>query len=212
MGLNLGSGLAGAAGGLAVGGPVGAGLGFLGGIFGGGGGEQTTTVQRREWSPEERQAVEAIMRQYPGALEAMTPEARQEIFGRISSSIRERGMHNLDRQFAAERGRQDQAFARSGGSLGSIDLYRRNESARAYSEAASGIDLNAILGGEQVAGARANEAFNRVNTLGSQYAGFDAMRNIGQTTTGSDNPMNLGAGLLGMAAGNENSWINQQFS
>jgi len=211
MSFSVAGAASGAAGGLAMGGPVGAGLGAIAGLFGGGG-EQSTEAIRREYTPEEQAAVSRIMKMYPGALEAMSPEAREEVFKKISGIVRTQGTQEVNRLFDAQQEQLDVNTARTGGGLGSINLYQTRTLAEGRSSAQGEVNRSAVLTGEQVAGNRANEAMNRVNTLGGQYAQFDQLRNIGQTTTGQDNPLNAGFGLLGMAATMENSYLNKKLA
>jgi hypothetical protein len=210
----------GALGGFAAAGPAGAVLGGIAGLFSGGGQESNQNSQMRydfrDWTPAEREMIGEIERIYPGMIAAMGEEEIGQLRTKITGMIREQGMTELRRTFSRERAALDQNMRRTGGNLGSISVYQKGELNRAESEAASRVNLDAVLGGESVANARRAGTTGAANSLFGQYTGLNQNRIIGQTTTSQAtvpnmNPGAAGASFAGWALANNNSYLNRNY-
>lgn len=135
--------LGGAATGLAMGGPIGAVAGGLGGILSGGGhtGSQTSTVQPRQYTEQERAAMEAAYAAIQQNMTGMNPEEREAYISNLAGTYYAPMAQEIDTQFRRLEGSTRMAYARGGGLGGSAaDASRRQligESAKAKGAASA---------------------------------------------------------------------------
>lgn len=135
--------IGGAATGFAMGGPLGAAAGGLGGLLSGGGhtGSQTSTVQPRQYTEQERAAMEAAYAAIQQNMNGMNPEEREAYISNLAGTYYAPMAQEIDVQFRRLEGSTRMAYARGGGLGGSAaDASRRQligESARAKGAASA---------------------------------------------------------------------------
>ncbi len=206
--------LGGAAGGLLASGgnPIGAAVGGLAGAFGGGDREQITTRQMRPFTRDERRVIESIMSQYPEVLAGMSARERDELAREFAATIEEQGLEEVERTFNQARTGMRQTMARTGGGPSSIMSYQMGELGRQEATARAGVGRQALLAGEQIAGARAAEGMNRAQTLAQALSNMHQIRAAGSGSTTripNTNPLGPAFGMMGYAIGNPESKFNQ---
>lgn len=111
------SGLVGAVGGLVTGGPVGAIAGGVGGFLSNDSDQPQTMRQGydlREYTPEERAAIEQAQRQLMAAMQEMTPAQRERYISELAGSYYEPMAREINNSMAGALGRSNANQARGG--------------------------------------------------------------------------------------------------
>lgn len=207
------SGLAGGLGGLATGGPLGAAAGAAAGFLGGDDNQrQTTRFQLRDLSQQRKAIIDQIEEAMPGLLSSLSPQARDEMAAKFEDLARKKGITEVRKTFRDLRKQHKLDMARTGGSLGSVDLYAKREFGRGEAEALDTVRREATLFGENVASGRARETLGTLGTFQNAISGFEGLRTLGagSTVTQNQNPLGGASMLLGYAATDEDSWLRRQ--
>lgn len=210
--------IAGAGAGFAMGGPVGAVIGGLGGLFGGGkskgSSSSTQIIDRRKLTFEEKIILSKIGKAMPGLIDRLSGAEMDKLLTHYTGLLREQGMKEVDRVFQEQRDYERLQSVRTGGSLGSVQATRDAERTRKYGEAAGAVDTTAALGAEQILGQRFQTTAGAVGTMsgamsniyGSQYATKTRTTGTQQATDNSFFNSAIQGALYGVTS--PDSWWN----
>lgn len=215
---DIGNILSGAAGGLAVGGPWGAALGGLSGLFGGGDKQTQTTEQLlRALTGGEKQIISQIEKMMPGVLSTLDPAARQKLVAEFQKVLQTQGATEIEKAFKERQSKMDLDFARTGGVTGSLSLYSKGELAQQKGEALSNNAFSSLLGAEQLAGSRAQESLSSAGSLANILSSIYGSQTYGAgqrtvTTGGANDFNNLAFSALGYGLINPKSYFNQKIA
>lgn len=154
-------GLLGGVGGFLAGGPLGAGLGFLGGAFGGDDARRTTT-RPRPWSASERRLLDSLYPAIQGATTApRTGALARRFFGEINPAI----MGDIDETFRRAGGDLALRQAYTGTGPSSTAAYRQAMLAGEHGRARASGRATARTTAEQLALGRENANLARLSGL-----------------------------------------------
>jgi hypothetical protein len=168
---NWGNAAMGAAGGFLTGGPIGAGLGFVGGLFGGDDQQMQTSYTRYKYESldgERQDMLDQIMKRLPGLMSQLTPQGREKLVANLEAKFGDKFTAPIKDAFMKQRGQAEAALSRTGGALGSIGASQRGEIAKqegmAVGEAQAQASLMAENLGSSIWGQYAATAGNMMNT------------------------------------------------
>ena len=210
--MSLLSGIAGALGGFAAGGPLGGLAGTIGGFGAGGADSRTTTesVQLRELTPQQKLILDRAFEMWGEHLERMTPEAEQALRAELFRASYEPQAKAIKSAYAESGGQQDAALGRRG-MLDSSEA-RATAADRASRQAGDlGTAANtATLTAESLYSNRLRDNLAEMSSLMGGIQGIGNYQNLGasRTVVGPDTTWQDISGSLGYAAGSDKSWWN----
>lgn len=210
--MSLLSGIAGALGGFAAGGPLGGLAGAIGGFGAGGKDARTTTqeVQLRELTPQQRYVLDRAFELWGENLERMTPENEEALRAELFKASYDPQARAIRSTYADIGGKQDALLGRRGMLDSSEARAAVNDRVSREASDLGTAASNATLTAESLYSNRLRDNLAVNSSLMGGIQAIGNYQNLGATTkvTGPDTTWQDIAGSLGYAAGSDRSWWN----
>lgn len=212
--MGLLEGVVGGLGGLASGNVPGAIAGGLAGLFGGNGNaRQTQGMNLRDYTPEERAALERAYQSLQANMQSMSPEQRESYIATLSGTYYEPMAREIQTSYAGNMGSHINRSARGGMTGSSRDYAGADGLARNTAGMLSGARANARTSAENSYYAGENARLASVNSSMGVISGISGGRRADSSQyTNYEDPnasLNGGMAMLGQGLTSPNSWWNQ---
>jgi len=179
---SAGNAALGGLGGFLSGGPIGAGVGILSGLFGSGDQEQTTTYNYENLSGVNQRASTAASESLPALLAQLDPGVMDSFIRSLSGELEGAATTRVEDTFSTQRGAQRAAGARSGGTMSSVQNVFDTQSADTESKALIEAVLGSRLTAEDIGQNRTRTAQGSVNAATGVITGLDSTRKLRSQT------------------------------